>query len=228
MRRFTYLFFMIIIFTFTTYFVQASCTDEEISSLKREANEIKVTYKHLGAVENEEGITVYDKFDVNFKNVNDDLYIELFDFSYTNHPENGTIVDTFTTGNWNFGIYSDKCETKIYEIKVTLPKFNIYSLDPLCEGIDGDVFVLSGKYYNYNVSYESFKERVTNYRNTHKIVSNSDSNNNSEKNITYYLKYIINFIIDNYIIFGIATAALIIIIISIVIFKARKNRGVLK
>ena len=229
MKKLIHLVFMIMIFTFTTFYVQADCTSEEISSLKKEAEKIRVTYKHLGAIEDDEGIIVYDKFNVTFKNVNADLYIGLFDFSYTNHPENGIIVDTFTTGNWNFEIYSDKCEMKIKEIKVVLPRFNVYSLDPLCEDIDGDDFALCGKYYNYDISYSSFKERVTNYRNTHKIVSNSDSKiDNSEKKITYYLKCIVKFIIDNYIIFGITIAVLIAILIITFIIKSRKNRGVLK
>lgn len=228
MRRFTYLFFMIIIFTFTTGLVNASCTNEEINNLKKEANKIKVTYRHLGAIENDEQGIEYNHFNVTFKNVSDDLYIELFNFTYTNRPENGIIVDTFTTGNWNFGIYSDKCEERISSIDVYLPKFNVYSLDPLCDGIDGNDFALCGKYYNYNVSYGNFKERVIAYRNTHEIVSDSKNSDVNNKNISYYLKYVWSFIVDNYVIFGIFGFVLILVLISLIIMKIRKNRGVLK
>lgn len=228
MKKLIYLVFMIMLFTFTTCYVHASCTNEEISSLKKEAEKIKVTYKHLGAVEDDEGITVYDKFNVTFKNVNDDLYIELFNFSYTNYPENGVIIDTFTTGNWNFDIYSDKCEMKIKEIKVVLPKFNIYSSDPLCEGIDGNDFALCGKYYDYDISYTTFKEKVESYRKLHNIADNNGEKEVEKREFLYYWNYIYDFVYKNIIYFAFGFGLLILLLLVFMIIKRRKNRGVLK
>ena len=227
MKKVSLIIFYVMIFVLATCSVNAQCTNEEIDNLKKEANKIKVTYKHLGAVENDEGITVYDKFNVTFKNISDDLYIEMFNFSYVKHPENGTIVDTFTTGNWNFDIYSDKCEERISSINVYLPKFNIYSLDPLCKDIDVEEFALCGKYYEYDISYEAFKEKVVIYRNNHKIIE-KNALVVADKNLSYYLNFIYDFIVNNFIYFIIGT----IIIFSFIIFsianKKRRSRGVLK
>lgn len=43
----------------------------------------------------------------------------------------------------------------------------MYSLDPLCEGIDGRDFPLCGKYYEPRVSYADFEKRVKSYIATH-------------------------------------------------------------
>ena len=49
-------------------FVKASCTNEELSELKKEARVIKVEYEHKGKTINEDGGEDYNKFNVDIIN----------------------------------------------------------------------------------------------------------------------------------------------------------------
>lgn len=207
-------------------FVRADCTLDVLKGKRVGAGKIMVKYKHLGAVEDEDGITVYDRFMVTFVSVDDDLYIEMFNNSYIRHPENNKIVDTFTTGTWNLNIYSSECGVPVGKLKLVLPRFNTYSLDPLCEGIDGEDFSLCGKYYNHYVDYEIFKKRVTSYRNSHLIDNNISDNSVESDKLLDFLNNAYHFVLNNLIYFCLFVGLLVSIVIFIVI-KKKKNRGVL-
>lgn len=227
MKKICYFVFTILFSCLLINCVNAECTNEELTLLKQEANKIKVSYKHLGVVEDDEGIAAYDRFNLTFKNVSDDFYIELFNFSYTKYPEDGVITDVFTTGNWKFGIYSDKCEEKLLDISVNLPKFNIYSLDPLCDGISGEDFALCGKYYGYDISYDSFKQRVENYIKSGKHDSDKTINND-EHDLVYYFNIVIEYVINHFLYFSCGFILAFIIIILFLIIKKKRSRGVLR
>ena len=128
--------------------------------------------------------------------------------------ENETKIK-LTTGKWYYSLYSSKCEREIDTIEVKLPTFNMYSIDPLCEGIDGNDFKLCGKYYESHVSRDIFEKKVKDYRKRHVVINND---NIDEKNIKE--NKIINFIINNRI-YLIGTAG-ILIIIGIIIISIKK------
>jgi len=228
MKNIKYLLFTILILFMNVFCVYASCTEEEIKNLKELASEIKISYKHLGRVEYEDGRTVYSEFEVKVKNLTDDLYVSLFNGSLKMIPSDGMATEVFSSGTWYFEVYSNKCDEKIDEIKVFLPRFNMYSLDPLCEGIDGNDFALCGKYYEYDVSYDNFKKRVEHYRATHTIDDISDENKINDISIQIIFDKVVNFILNYkfYFISGLLFFLVTIIIISIV--KKRKKRGVLE
>lgn len=226
MKNVKYLLFMFMILFFNIFNANASCTLEEIEDLKELTDDIKISYKHLGKVEYEEDLISYNEFEVKVKNLSDDLYISLFNGSVKLIPSNGVATEVFSSGTWNFEVYSNKCEEKIDEIKVFLPKFNMFSLDPLCEGIDGDDFALCGKYYEYDVSYDNFKKRVEYYRAIHKI--DTIDENDYKDNIKVIFDKTINFILDYMFYFVGGLLILLIIIIVLLVIKKRKKRGVLK
>ncbi len=170
---------LFLVFSGTSY-VMASCTNEEIKELKSLAKDIKITYKHRGKVIIDD-VADYSQFDVTVKNLNEDFYVIIAGGLERLESDNGSAQIILSNGNWDFEVNSKRCEVKIDEIKVFLPRFNVYSLDPLCDGIDGDDFALCGKYYEYSVNYESFKERVTNYRNMHSI--SNDGYDVDDKNV---------------------------------------------
>ena len=151
MKNIKYIVFMIVFLFVNVFCVDASCTNEELNSLKELVNDIKVTYKHKGKVETDEGGVSYNVFDVKVKNIPNDMYISLMNGSVILKPVDGEIVESFNNGIWNFNIYSNNCKEKIDTIEVFIPRFNMYSLDPLCEGIDDNDFPLCGKYYEYDV-----------------------------------------------------------------------------
>ena len=229
MNKIKYVIFIITIFCLNYYNVYADCSNEDLKSLKKDANAIEVTYKHLGKVETEDGDN-YNNFDLTFKNVPDNFYIILNGDANKLTPTNNEIKKTYNSGTWNFEVYSNDCTEKLIDLKVKIPRFNIYSLDPLCEGIDGKDFALCGKYYEYDVGYDNFKKRVENYRVTNKIDQKSNNTNNTENKYSFdvILKKISDFIIK-YRLYILITLGFILLIISIIIMTSkRRKRGVLK
>ena len=170
MKNIKYIVFTLLFIFINVFCVHASCTSEEISTLKEETKNIKITYKHLGKVEIEDTDEVYyNYFKLSAVNLSDDFYVMLSKNTNKFVPIDGKIETTVYSGNWDFHIYSNKCEEKINTIDVFIPTFNVYSLDPLCEGIDGEDFELCGKYYEYNIEYSDFIQRVTRYREIHDV-----------------------------------------------------------
>ena len=166
---------MTIIF-FSIPICKADCSNEEIADLKKEVNKVKVEYEHIDDFETDDGEKDYNRFNVNIINIPNNYYIMFDDgLNYKLVPTDGKITQILSNGKWAIKIYSDKCDNVIDTITFRLPKFNIYSLDPLCKNIDGEKFPLCGKYYEYEVSYDSFKERVEHYRKTYNIDNNSDN-----------------------------------------------------
>lgn len=228
MKNIKYIIFTLLISFISIFHVNASCTDEEITSLKELANDIKITYKHLGKIEDEEGI-YYNIFEVNIKNIDDDFYILYLNDTEKLVATDGKITKNFNNGTWKFNIYSNKCGIKITDIDVYIPRFNTYSLDPLCDGIDGNDFPLCGKYYEYDVSYDNFVDRVNSYRSIHDIDENINDEKKDEKNI-FSLVYdsILNFFINYKLYIIISIAILLIVIVLFIIIRKRKKRGVLE
>lgn len=224
-----YIIFIFVLLFINIFYVNASCTDGEYESLKLLTKEIKITYKHKGIVENEDGI-FYNMFDVNVKNIDNDMYISLNNGSTILNPVNNVITSVFNNGTWNFDIYSKKCEQIIDTIKVHIPRFNIYSLDPLCEGIDGNDFALCGKYYEYDVDYDNFEARVKHYRLSHNIENkvNYDDNNENKDGFSMIINKLLDYIIVYRLYIIIALVILLVILIAISIIKRREKRGVLE
>jgi len=225
MRGMRYLLFTLIILFSCMFCVHAACTDTELEVLKKQAEDIKITYKHLGAIE-DNSMVVYDRFDVTFKNIPADTSLIL---SYAPSdfviPEDGVVkLEMMVTGTYDVKVFSDKCEDSIYEIEFTLPTFNEYSLDPLCEGIDGKDFPLCGKYYEYKVDYDNFVARVKHYRSNYHI-TNGGTNSNSKSNILNvigkFLSKYLNYVVVSFVV-------LLLVIVLIVMIRKRKKRGVLE
>lgn len=228
MKNIKYIIFTLLISFISIFHVNASCTDEEITSLKELANDIKITYKHLGKIEDEEGI-YYNIFEVNIKNIDDDFYILYLNDTEKLVATDGKITKNFNNGTWKFNIYSNKCGIKITDIDVYIPRFNTYSLDPLCEGIDGNDFPLCGKYYEYDVSYDNFVDRVNYYRSIHDIDENINDEKKDEKNlISLVYDSILNFFINYKLYIIISIAILLIVIVLFIIIRKRKKRGILE
>lgn len=225
MKKVKYILFLFLLFFFGVFYVQASCTDEEINNLKEEASKIKITYKHMGILEEEEQIR-YNTFQVYVKNMNDDLYISLLAGSEKLVPTDGTASIQLQNGKWDFTVFSEKCGVEIDNITVKLPRFNMYSLDPLCEGIDGDDFALCGKYYEYDVSYENFVQRVQHYRSIHNVmIDNNDSDDDLNTGI---IDTFISFLNNYRLYIIISLFVILIVVMTIVIMNRRKKRWILK
>lgn len=228
MKQLKYILFSFLIIFLSIISVNAQCTNEELLAEKEKAENIKITYKHLGEVTKDDGSKVYNEFLVTTKNLAEGQYIYLSPLANEDFVEkDNTIQITLTTGKWEYNIYSSKCKEIVKTINVNLPKFNMYSIDPLCKDIDGDDFTLCSKYLEYEVSRETFERKINEYRKTHTI---NNKDNNKEENIS--INYIINKALDfinkyNLYIVGFLLVILIILII-IIIKKKLKKRNVLE
>lgn len=226
MKKNIYQLIIVVILLLSIPYIKADCTNEEIKELKKETKQIKIIYEHIDNATTEDGGIDYNKFSVDVINIPNNYYIMVNDgLNYKNEPQNNKVNMSLSNGSWTIYIYSDKCELEIDTIKFKLPRFNTYSLDPLCKGIDGEKFPLCGKYYEYEVSYDSFKQRVENYRITNNI---KDSNNSNKKKKDNYIELVIEYLnkYKLYIISGVGVIILILIIFFAT--KKRRNRGVLK
>lgn len=228
MRKPKYILFSFLILFLSIISVNAQCTNEELLTEKEKAEKIIVTYNHLGEVTKDDGSKVYNEFLVTTKNLAEGQYIYLSPLANEDFIEkDNTIQITLTTGKWEYNIYSSKCKEIVKTINVRLPKFNMYSIDPLCKDIDGDDFILCSKYLEYEVSRETFERKIDEYRKTHTI-NNEDNNKEENININYIINKALDFINKyNFYIAGFLLVILIILII-IIIKKKSKKRSILE
>lgn len=226
MKKSIYQLIVLIILLLNIPHIKADCTTEEIKELKKETKQIKIVYEHIDNATTEDGDTDYNKFSVDVINIPNNYYIMVNDgLNYKSEPQNNKVNMTLSNGSWVVDIYSNKCESRVDAIKFKLPRFNKYSLDPLCKGVDGEKFPLCGKYYEYEVSYDSFKQRVENYRITNNI---KDSDNSDTKKQDNYIELIMEYL-NKYKLYVISSIGVIILVLVIVFaIKKRRNRGVLK
>ena len=206
--------------------VSASCNTEELNTLKQQVSKVKITYQHLGAITKEDGSVTYDEFLVTTKNIPEDIYIHLYPMTSQKFEDSEEGLNIkLTTGNWEYNFYSSKCDTYIDTLKINLPKFNIYSLDPLCNDIDSKEFKLCSKYYEYDVSREDFEQRINAYRKAH-IQENKKTE--AEQKTSNIINLVMNFIskYNNYILISLAIILFILVLISYITRK--KNKKILQ
>lgn len=223
MKKNKYLLFAIMILFLNISYVNAECSDEELNQITKEIDKIEITYKHLGEVTKEDGSKVYNQFLVTAKNIPENVYVHLSPMTEENFDETTeNLKIKLTTGTWYYNMYSSKCENIVKSIEVKLPTFNIYSLDPLCEGVDGEDFKYCGKYYEYQIDRETFERKVKAYRIEHKIGQEDTTKVEKENN---FFKKILDILKDNYLyILGVLGVLLIITIIIIIISKKKKRK----
>lgn len=139
MKKNIYQSIIILILFLSIPYIKADCTTEEIKELKKETKQIEIIYEHIDNATTEEGGTDYNKFSVDIVNIPDNYYIIVNDgLNYKEEPQNNKVNMTLSNGSWTINIYSNKCESEIDTIRFKLPRFNIYYLDPLCKGVDGE------------------------------------------------------------------------------------------
>lgn len=161
-------------------------------------------------------------FNILFTNVTDSLYLIDMDTmqEYRNNPE--ITISNVTPGNsYRYGVFTsdlNPCSnSSIYNIYVTLPFYNPYYSDPLCAGIN--TYKYCKKFINKSVSYEEFKENVTNYKNSF-INNDSKDDNNNDKTI---VEKIFNKLFDFYLDYYFVILPIIIVITLIAIYKENKK-----
>ena len=226
MKKSKNLLFILMLTIFSINIVNAECTTEEENNIKKEIDKIEIVYKHLGEVTKEDGTKAYNEFMVTAKNIPNGVYVHLYPFTEEQFEESSEgLKIKLTTGTWHYYMYSENCDKTLKDITVTLPKFNEYSLDPLCENIDGEDFRYCNKYYDGEILKETFERKVKEYRLINYLDDKKTDNNSNEKD---YLKPIVDFLLKYYLYIIIGIGVIVLISLLILIIKKRKKRTILQ
>jgi len=186
--------FLIIIFLFLfPSKVIGFCSTEEKVRLNNLAKNLDFTYNYYYDKNNK------IKFAITITNLHPDIYIvdkEHFDSVYydfkSKNPKEITIEDYLTGGSYSFPVYgnTDNCKHELIMTQYkTVPAYNAYSEDPLCEGIED--FDLCKKWKSAPITYDEFVKLVTKYR--EETVITEPPKQEIIKDFNYYVGIVIDF-----------------------------------
>lgn len=209
MRRIFKLFVVGVLF-FQIQFVEAECSNQEITDLKKAAEAITMNSEF-----DRESVTfgVYDNYVVTVQGLMDNMYILSKDQSVGFYPENavdGVITNHISSVTDEFRVYSSACpDVNLRTIKLSMKLYNMYSDYEECEGISGDELDVCGEFYDGNISYEQFIKKVEEYKNGSSSLSSGG---------------IGNFFKDYAIYIGLGLGALLVVIIVLILIRRKRNR----
>lgn len=193
---------------------KTGCDYTLLSKLKKYASNVNIIYDYK-IVNND----AY--FNITINNLVHDIYILDETSGKRYSSDNGEIVipDIHGVKKITFKIFSNvsSCSDELLLTQyVTLPVYNKFSTDPLCDGLDN--YNLCYTFIDTDLSYEDFKEKVEAYRNRkpdeiEEEVKKEHVKSDWEKFLDFMVKY------------GIFIAAAIAILITIIsVYRSRKNQ----
>ena len=180
MKKYNLLLSIISLSLFIPTLTYADCTKEELDNFKEIENEYKVTYEF-----DRDSKKYKLKFiNPNYENYGYMLFYEIseeqtkyYDLRQLNTEEYEQ--SDFEAGKYRIEIYgkTETCNEKLKEITLKLSKYNQFSEDPLCSGIED--FVLCQPTYDKDIDYNTFVSRINSYKK--KIESSNTNNTDNQK-----------------------------------------------
>ena len=164
-------------------------------------------------------------FNILFTNITDGLF--LMDMNnmkeYRNNAEI-TVYNAIPGNRYRFGVFTsddNPCKhSSVYNIYVSLPFYNPYYNDALCDGINN--YKYCKKFVKKNITYDEFKENVVNYRNS---LEQSSGIKDDDVIKPTLLEKIFNSILDLYIkYYFVILPSIIVITIIIIIRESNKDK----
>ncbi len=215
MNKYKYIISLILSLIILPSIVYADCTKEELEHFKEIQNKYNYTYKFDEQTK---------KYTISFHSEEPDKYsygiVKTQDFECISDNEKEFTCYNIEPGTYEIRItgMTDICSGMLKKDKIQLAKYNEYSNDPLCEGIEE--FVLCQKTYDKDIDYDTFVSRVNTYKKTKKEQETASSAGKEENN------QILSFIADNMfkIILVIVFSIVVIISIAISIKSVKKSR----
>ena len=206
------LIFMISFFIFISN-SEASCTYKRISDLKKIASNVNITYTYT-IVDNKAS------FDIRFANLTNDIYLydSFNDKKY--NVEGEVILKNYIDGvKYRFFINSNDKDCKDEQLVtryVTLPKYNIYYGDPICNGIED--YTLCQKWGSFNINnYDAYQLQIEKYKASlikkEKNTKTEETTKINEKFVDFFLKY-----------YAFIFTGIIVICLIIIFYLHRKDR----
>lgn len=192
---------------------KASCTYTRMAELKKMASNVNVTYTY----------TIKDNkatFDIRFANLTND--ISLYDsYNDKNYIQKGEVIlSNFQDGQkYRFFIKSNynDCRGEVLLTKyVTLPKYNTFYGDPLCEGIED--YVLCQRWGSFNITnHYEYEVQINKY----KASLIKEKKENIEEKEETFLQKVGSFLLKYYIFI---LLGIIIICSTLIYFLRKKDR----
>ena len=196
---------------------KTGCDYSLVSRLKKYASNVNVIYDYR--IENNEAI-----FSVTFNNIVSEIYIhdEVTGANYYfENTNNGELVinDIKNIKKLKYKVLSrnGECNDELLLTHyITLPVYNKYSTDPLCEGLEN--YKLCYTFLDTDISYDEFKQKIEEYKKEKPAEKEEEKKKISEKsNWDKFLDFMVKY--------GIYIVAIIAILITILsIRRSRKNQ----
>lgn len=223
MKKIRYIILTIAIFLTCLTNAYAACTQEEINGFKKVEDEYTVKYE----IDKET-----KKYYIYFERPQQNVY----DFAiYTgNKFKCEDVSDTlskcyhFDSGEYKIAIMgqTESCNDIFKTITLKLPKYNAYSEDPLCEGIED--FVLCNPTYEKEIDYDTFVSRIETYKKNHveNKIEKEEPTDDEQKKQNETLTKILKYAEDNWLQITIIVVFIILVIITIIVTakSVRKSR----
>lgn len=214
-----YIIFTFILFLTLITHTYAACTQEEINEFKRIEDEYKVTYEFNKTTKD---------YNVYLHMSKPEEYSYMFfsteKINCSNQENTKLKCSGIKPGEYEIGVasHTKSCIDILKIIVLKLPKYNTYSEDPLCNGIEE--FVLCNPTYSKEIDYETFVSRVNTYKNT----KNKENEIKQPEELTHneILDITIDYIKDNLVAIIVIIVFIVLLIITIIITakSIRKSR----
>lgn len=222
MKKYKYLLLTFLIPLLIPITAYAECTKEDIEHFKEIEDEYTITYEFDKETK---------KYSITFFNPNPEAYGYTLGYAvseneykkkdFTTIKEEEFIEENINPGEYDIEVISTnkECQKQFKKTTLKLSKYNIYSEDPICEGIEE--FILCQTTYDKDIDYDTFVSRVNTYKKGHKKEQTEPASIKTKED-----NKIIKYIKDNIVQIIVITFFVIMVIITIylTIKSARKSR----
>lgn len=204
---------LIILLSFILFpsLVSAECSDQQIHELNKLVDNIQFKYEHTG--NNLFKVTLYNIPE----NITGTSNVGMFNAVDFDNPTNS--VDGFI-GGYNYQIFyitnsKNECgKTVLKTVSIKIPVYNIHSKKDICKDEKYEDFKYCNEFLDKKISEEEF----SNYLKEYKV------NVDNFKNNVSLFKKIKNIVFNNWIIIFVSITLIVILIVSISIFKNKKRK----
>lgn len=206
--------FLLLVLIILPYKVSAynECNNNDTVRLNKIANNILANYSYYEVNGNL-------KFKITINNLNSNVYIQDVRKKQTYYSTGEITLENYGPNQTiEYRIYSNLAYCKGYYLNslyVTLPPYNPYHKDKLCEGIES--YRLCQRWTNVSLTYDEFKKEINNYLNSNKKDNPIDLND---------YKSIYQIILDFYIKYYYIILPIIIVVGGIIILVKRRNETI--
>ena len=198
----------------------AACTQDQLDAFKLVEKEYKVTYE-LNRSTNDYTVNLYEDENDKYEYVFDENLVKDRMLSIIN---NSIVIENVPFGEYTLEIKSKEqnCNETLKTITIKLPRYNQYSEDPLCDGIEE--FYLCQETYEKVVDRETFESRVKTYKKTKEQQNEERPTEPEEESnkLNELLLYTQNHLIE--VIIVVMFIILVIITTIVTIKQSRKSR----